>query len=55
MRAHQPMICVHARAFVQSAAATMGLVPVTLPFFRVAAPNGKEATEALEHERVSRS
>lgn len=31
----------YARAFIQSAATSMGLVPITLPFFRVAAPNGK--------------
>jgi hypothetical protein len=36
----------YARSFVQAAATSMGLVPVTLPFFRVASPNGKvmEAT-----------
>ena len=31
----------YARAFVQSAATSMGLVPVTLPFLRVSSPNGK--------------
>lgn len=31
----------YARAYVQAAATSMGLVPVTLPFFRVAAPNGR--------------
>lgn len=31
----------YARAFVQSASTSMGLVPITLPFFRVSAPNGR--------------